>query len=265
MTPPATVVRSSPTDLSEAARQQALARFRVLRPHLEDGVPLVRIAQTAAVPLRTLHRWRHAYRHAGLVGLARKPRADRDYPHLPPALIALIEGLALRTPRASAAAIHRQVATVARDQGWPTPAYSTVTAIVRSLDPALRTLAHEGTTAYMNTFDLIHRRTASHPNEVWQADHTPLALWVRDHRGRAARPWLTVIMDDYSRAIAGYALNLAGASAAPSTIASGTHWGGNTGTWITLRWITSHPHGPAGRRRRVPSRRRPVGPCAPCQ
>jgi putative transposase len=48
----------------------------------------------------------------------------------------------------------------------------------------------------MNTFDLIQRREASGPNAIWQADHTPLDLWVRDHRGRPARPWLTVIMDD---------------------------------------------------------------------
>jgi hypothetical protein len=37
---------------------------------------------------------------------------------------------------------------------------------------------------------------------------------VLDDRGRPARPWLTVILDDYSRAVAGYALSLH----APSSI-----------------------------------------------
>jgi putative transposase len=40
---------------------------------------------------------------------------------------------------------------------------------VRTLDPALVTLAHEGGTAYANTFELVHRRTASRPNDIWQA------------------------------------------------------------------------------------------------
>src|SRR5712691_536669 len=45
-------------------------------------------------------------------------------------------------------------------------------------------------------------------------DHTPLDLWVLDERGRAARPWFTVVPDDYSSAVAGYALSLH----APSSI-----------------------------------------------
>ena len=43
-----------------------------------------------------------------------------------------------------------------------------------------------------------------HPNDIWQADHTELDLMVLDETGRPARPWLTVILDDRSRAIAGY-------------------------------------------------------------
>lgn len=37
------------TELSEAARTLALSRWRVLRPHLEDGVPLARAARDAGV------------------------------------------------------------------------------------------------------------------------------------------------------------------------------------------------------------------------
>ena len=57
------------------------------------------------------------------------------------------------------------------------------------------------------------RVEASRPNEIWQADHTPLDLWVRDERNRPARPWLTVILDDHRRAVAGFRLNLSAPSA----------------------------------------------------
>ena len=169
--PPASAARPQLTDLPEAARAHAQARFAVLRPHLDEGVPLTRIAQTRGIPLRTLHAWLRAYRQTGLAGLARKGRADRGRHRLPMALVELIQGLALRTPRPSVAAVYRQVVPVARSEGWPVPAYSTVTAIVRGLDPAAVTLAHDGAKAYANSFDLVYRREASRPNDIWQADH----------------------------------------------------------------------------------------------
>jgi putative transposase len=85
--------------------------------------------------------------------------------------------------------------------------------VVKHLDPALLTLAHEGTKAYRMTFDLLYRRDAGTPNEIWQADHTLLDLWVQNDSGAPARPWLTVIMDDYSRAIAGFGVSFHAPSA----------------------------------------------------
>jgi putative transposase len=111
------------------------------------------------------------------------------------------------------ATIHRRISTVAREHGWPVPSYATVAAIVRRLAPALLTLAHEGTKRYQEQFDLIYRREADGPNAIWQADHTQLDLWVRDERDRPVKPWLTVILDDYSRAVAGYRVSLAAPSA----------------------------------------------------
>src|SRR4051794_262544 len=54
----------------------------------------------------------------------------------------------------------------------------------------------------------IYRREASRPNEIWQADHTPLDIWIVDDRGQPARPWLTIIIDDYSRVIASFRVGL---------------------------------------------------------
>jgi putative transposase len=42
-------------------------------------------------------------------------------------------------------------------------------------------------------------------NAIWQADHSLLdILLVCDDGGRHAKPWLTVVLDDYSRAVAGH-------------------------------------------------------------
>ncbi len=207
------------TALGEEQRQQALERFQVLRPFLEDGVPLAAVARAHALSLRTARYWVRQYRQHGLAGLVRRPRSDRGRHHLPDALVGLIEGLALRRPPPSIASIHRQAAAMARAQGWPVPGYDGVYAIVRGLDPALVTLAHDGTKAYKETFDLLCRHQAAAPNETWQADHTPLDLWVLDERGKPARPWLTVILDDDSRAVAGYSLSLHAPAALQTALA----------------------------------------------
>ncbi|WP_422935009.1 Mu transposase C-terminal domain-containing protein [Sinomonas sp. P47F7] len=207
------------TALSEPQREQAMARYGVLRAHLEDGASLVVAARQAGVPLRTAQRWLARYRESGLAGLARSARSDRGRRALPDQLVALIEGLALRRPPPSAANVHRQVAEIAPGQGWTVPSYSTVYEIVAGLDPGLRTLAHEGTKRYEEAFDLVYRRQASVPNEIWQADHTELDLWVVTPSGKPARPWLTVIEDDHSRAVAGYMVSLDAPSAINTALA----------------------------------------------
>ncbi len=195
--------------LPEATRQGALERFRLLRPFLEDGVPLPALAREHHRSLRTLRAWVARYRAQGLAGLARHPRADRGVGRrLTPELEQFIIALAVQRPPATAAHIYRQVRPVAQARGWPTPSYRTVAAVIQRLDPALVTLAHGGTKAYKEAFDLLYRHEARAPNEVWQADHTLLDLWVLDERGQPARPWLTVVLDDYSRAVAGYSLSL---------------------------------------------------------
>jgi putative transposase len=117
----------------------------------------------------------------------------------------LIEGLALRRPRLSCAAVHRDVIAVAGARGWLAPSYDTVYRVIRRLGPALITLAHHEARVCSDRYDLLSRRDASRPNEMWQADHTPLDLRVLDERGWPVRPWLTIVLDDYSRVVAGYA------------------------------------------------------------
>jgi putative transposase len=207
------------TELTDAQRELALGRFQLLRPYLEEGVPLARIALAHGLEIRTVRRWVKRYQQLGLVGLVRQPRADRDRRRLPPELLRLAEGLALRKPPPTAAFVHRQVSEVAAQHGWAVPSYSDIYDIIRKLDPALVSLAHDGPKVYREEYDLIHRREASRPNNIWQADHTPLDIWVLDERGKPARPWLTAIIDDYSRAVPGYFIGFKAPSALITSLA----------------------------------------------
>jgi putative transposase len=205
--------------LSPAEREQALTRFQLLQPFLEGQTSLTNLAQGQTITLRTLQRWVTRYRAEGLVGLVRQRRSDQGQRRLDPAVQRLIEGLALQKAKPSAAAIHRQVAALAAQHGWDVPSYSRVYDIVHHLDPSLVLLAHEGSKAYQNVYDLVYRREATRPNEIWQADHTPLNLWLVDDDGQPAQPWLTVIEDDFSRCIAGYFLTFQAPTMANTALA----------------------------------------------
>lgn len=194
--------------LTEEVRKLALDRFRLLQPHLENGRPLKVVAAAAGIPFRTAQRWVWLYRQFGLAALARKKRTDTgQHREISTKLKEAIEGIALQKPPLPVATICRQVRRLAQDLGEEPPSYWVVYRIVTALPADLVTLAHEGTKAYSNTFELIHRREAERPNAIWQADHTPLDILLVRPDGQAAKPWLTTVIDDYSRAVAGYFLS----------------------------------------------------------
>lgn len=198
---------------------EAMVRFAVLKPHLEDGVPLPRIASDAGIALRTAKRWLARYRAGGLAGLIRSVRSDAGQRKLIPEAAELIEGMALRKPRPSIATIYRRVIDIAKERDWSPPSYGSVYMIVRTLDPAMVTLAQEGQSVFRDRFELIYRHRADRPNAVWQADHTELDILILDANGAVIRPWLTTVIDDYSRAVMGYMVFLGSPSALQTSLA----------------------------------------------
>ena len=228
--------------MSGAASQDASAdgvgsslegRMAVLGPHVFDGVPLMRAAKRAGVPLRTAQRWLAAYQAGGAVGLSREGRSDRGGHRVVSAQVReLVEGLALRRPPPQVAQVHRAVSAVAVQQGWRVPSYEVVRRIVRRLDRGLLALAHHEGDVYRDGFELVLRRESAHPNDLWQADHTELDVMVLDEAGRPARPWLTVILDDHSRAVAGYTVILGAPTAAQTALAfRQAVWRKSDGQW----------------------------------
>ncbi|GGM17180.1 Mu transposase C-terminal domain-containing protein [Nakamurella endophytica] len=194
-------------------------RLAVLSPHVYDGVPLSVVARQAGVPLRTARRWLAAYRAAGAVGLSRVGRADRGGRRLPAELVQLVEGLALRRPPPRIAEVHRRVVEIANERALTPPSYQSVRRIVQGLDRGLLSLAHRGPDSYRDDFELVLRREAAHANDIWQADHTQLDVMVLDESGSPARPWLTAIVDDQSRAVAGYTVFLGEPTAVQTALA----------------------------------------------
>ena len=161
-------------------------------------------ASAAGVPLRTAERVADGVSHPGAAGLRRAGRADKGRHRLPDELLEVIEGMALRRPPPHAAEVYRASVKIAAEQGWKSPSYTVVREVIAGLDRGLLALAHHDGSVYRDTYELVLRRESGHPNDLWQADHTELDVMVLDEADRPVRPWLTVIVDDHSRAVPGY-------------------------------------------------------------
>ena len=144
---------------------------------------------------------------------------DRMLVYVARRLVEFIERLALSRPRPALTTLHRLAHAEADRCGLLAPSYATVREIVQALDPALVTLALEGPTAYRDKHELVFRRRAERPNHTWQADHTELDILIMGAGGAPDRPWLTIVMDDYSRAICSYIVFVGAPSAMNTALA----------------------------------------------
>ncbi|MGE6717467.1 Mu transposase C-terminal domain-containing protein [Peribacillus frigoritolerans] len=201
------------TAYSEEKRQAAMVKYKIIAPYLIGDKTLTDITKETGIAKRTLQYWIRDYKQLGLKGLIRKTRNDAGKTHLEPEVIVSIEQLILEYKRNSLTSIHRMICEQCQKKGWQKPSYYQVYKISQSLSQSLKKLAHDGQKAYENQYDLIYRREASYSNEIWQADHTPLDIIVLNEKGKPERPWLTIVLDDYSRAVAGYFLTFQDPSA----------------------------------------------------
>lgn len=188
-------------------RKKPVEKLRIIREHLDGETSVAEISRSSHIPLRTLWRWIYEYREADGKYLGMKKRSDKSsHRKFPEDLIKLIEGLALQSPKKSISRIHLNVCEYAKKKSLSQPSYSTIKRVINKLPRGALDLEHRGKKFYENNYELLYRREANYPNHIWQADHTELDIYVLDDKGLESRPWLTIIIDDYSRAISGYYL-----------------------------------------------------------
>ncbi|MGH2506832.1 MAG: Mu transposase C-terminal domain-containing protein [Ktedonobacteraceae bacterium] len=187
-------------------------KYALIAPCIEEGVSLAQRAREIGVHRSTLARLKKRFKALGAAGLERKKRSDRDSAKVGVNLTEIIKAHLIALPHLSCSTIQRMVARICLKQEWKAPTYWSIYRIHKKLPPDLLTLSKDSA-EYKRLYELIHRFEASCPNEIWQADHNFMDIFVWDQFGQALKPVLTVILDDYSRAVAGYHLDFVPPSA----------------------------------------------------
>jgi hypothetical protein len=88
----------------------------------------------------------------------------------------------------------------------------------------------------------VFRRRAAYPNQTWQSDHTELDILIVGADGKPDRPWLTTVMDDYSRAICGYMVFTGAPSAINTALVVAGRDAGSLWQSVNLNEKAAGPH-----------------------
>jgi putative transposase len=203
------------SELTEAERELAMKRYEFIIALLEQNKPDAagwdEAAKQSLYSVKTLRRWVKAFQDQGLVGLVRQRRNDIGKRRsASPELERRIEAYFLENGARSKATVCRMSSEYAKTHGERAPSPTVVREICRALPASVVCMAREGEKVWRNRFEPINRHESHEPNERWQMDHCKLDIIVVDlQSGKAlGRPWLTVALDTYSRAIMGYHLSL---------------------------------------------------------
>lgn len=207
------------SNYSENQRDEAFKRYHLIEPFINKKEPLTAICSRHKLSIRTARRWVTNYKAQGINGLIRQKRNDTGKMRSTSNLIRqAVEGMYLQSRERSIANIYRNLKEYLTKQDTKCPSYRTICHLIKGLPAAIVTLARQGDKAYKQQYDLLYRHEANGPNKLWQADHVLLDIFIIDSAQKPVKPWLTVIIDDYSRAIAGYELSILAPSAIKTSL-----------------------------------------------
>ena len=203
--------RWSALAFAKAEIVQPLANMQHISPDsmTEACVKAAKLLNKKRVPSQTVYNWVKQFKSGGVGALEHKEHRDFGESTLHPDLKQFIIDEILSPRKYTLAAVHRNACDKARrmdldETNWPS--YDQVRFIDAQLSVAEKIYGRKGSRAYRNTHEPVGHFEASTINEIWQGDHHLLDIQLINPEGKPQRPWITALIDDYSRAIMGFYL-----------------------------------------------------------
>ncbi len=204
------------TQLSEEAQVKLEVIQSLLEPcdRTTYGQKLREAAEKLGVSLRTVQRLVKKWEQDGLVGLAQTGRADKGTHRIGEFWEKFITKTYKEGNKGSKRMTPKQVAlrvqAKARElEDSKPPNYRTVLRVLAPIlekqekAKSIRSPGWRGTTLSVKTRE-GKDLSVDYSNHVWQCDHTRVDVLLVDQHGEIlSRPWLTTVIDTYSRCIMG--------------------------------------------------------------
>jgi putative transposase len=203
-------------------RMEGIQRLLRYEGSGEYGRKQEELAEELGISQRSVQRMVKAWREEGLQGLMVRPRRDRGAARIHEDWQQFIMKTYKEGNRGSRQLSPLQVAVrvKARAQELGIEEYPSHMTVYRLLKPLIekgqqtkRSLGWKGSRLMLKTREGIEI-AVEWTNQVWQCDHTLVDVLVVDQSGeKLGRPWLTTVIDTYSRCIMGIHLGFDAPSA----------------------------------------------------
>lgn len=207
-------------DLATVAKdklEQAHRIFEAIKPLLtlphRTEADVRACADKQGVGTSTVYRWLRDFDRVGRVSVfIRKPRKDKGRVSLPKKVEDVIADMIkvhyLTKQKKKPAKVIREVEMLCNKLGLAPPHPNTIRSRIKKLDAYNKKKSREGNKAARDAFapSKGHFPGADSPLSVVQVDHTPVDIILVDDTFRLpiGRPWLTLLIDVYSRMVLGF-------------------------------------------------------------
>lgn len=218
---PAEPIRPAPQKDLNAHDKEALAeaerKYEAIKPLLSNPgrtkQEVEECAKKAGVHFVTLYKWLRLFETTGkLTVFVRRDRKDKGKVLIPAATEQIvtdtISAVYLNKQKKSVAKVIQEVERLCAKAGLQAPHANTIRNRIKKLDAFKKTKAREGGKAARDAYAPLkgHFPGADFPLSVVQVDHTPLDIILVDdlYRLPIGRPWLTLLIDVFSRMVLGF-------------------------------------------------------------
>lgn len=206
--------------LTDKQWEKAVNRFDIIKPILSDrgNIDLIKnIAHQNNISIATIYRWLKSYNESGLVSalIGKKKGIQQGKSKLPKSLDNIINdkihSVYLSSSKHSITKTIREINLVCHEMGMKAPHPNTIRNRIKNITEEERIRKRYGAKIARDNFEPIKGSFpgADYPLAVVQIDHTPVDIILVDSYTRQPyqRPYLTLAIDVYSRAIMGFYLS----------------------------------------------------------
>ncbi len=206
------------TDIIELTSAEAKLKLEIVEQLSEPcdrktyGERLHSAAQKLGCSVRSVQRLMKKWEEEGLHALVTPERRDKGQSRISKEWQDFIKG-AYNDGKCTPAQVFMKVRQKAKHEGLESyPSHMTVYRILKPLIEAKNQKNSIRNVGWKNGRIALKTREGEtieveYSNQVWQCDHTPADILLVDKHGNPmGRPWLTTVVDTYSRAIIGFNL-----------------------------------------------------------